>query len=137
MGAAECLASGLDSSQGSAAQLRRLRGRHRAIFATVSGSPSNATNGAGYAAFDMALSCLDEESRWQLNAVLLQSAEDLSFRDAKAILRQMPDAARNRAAVCAATRPAYAGQTACLLLSAEKCATNVVSIAQAFENAAR
>lgn len=122
MGAAECFASGLDPVNETSPFLQNMRGTHRAVFASASGA------GASHAAFELALGAFDETSRERLSAVILQSAEELPLRDARAILQQMSDNARQRAAVCASLRPAFAGQTACLLLSSVARTENVVGI---------
>ena len=135
MSAAECFAAALDSSRESALQLSALRGHYRGALACAGGSFGNQGGSAACAAFDLALASLDENGRESLSAVCLQSAEELSFRDARAILGRMPDDARSRAVVCAAAKPAFAGQTACLLLSGDRRAANVVGIELGMETA--
>lgn len=128
MTAAECFAAALNSSRESALQLSAMRGGYRGALACAGGSFGNQGGSAACAAFELALASLDENGRESLSAVCLQSAEELSFRDARAILGRMPETARSRAVVCAAAKPAFAGQTACLLLSGERHAANVVGI---------
>jgi len=125
MGAAECFASALDPVNETSPFLRNMRGAHRAVFAAANGGAAALT------AFELAIASYDENARERLSAVILQSAEELPFRDARAILRKMSEDARHRAAVCTAACPAFAGQTACLLFSAEPRAANVVGIEEA------
>ena len=90
--ATECLAGALKSETQNA-QLKTLRGMHRAVFTTAA-CPSSSLNGAkinsGLLACDAALRSLNEETIQRIDAVIVSSTHEISFRESRAIACRIP-----------------------------------------------
>ncbi len=125
---AECFATALNSTADDAWELKNLRGLHRAVFASASAvAPASAT----ISALEMALRSFDEASSERINAAILSSSSEISFRETQAILRTIP----SEASVIATANSVRSGCANCLLLSGDEKAANIVSIGAAFERA--
>ena len=126
--ACECFAAGLNSSADDVAQLRALRGFHRAVFARV----ARVASGAAVEACEAALRSFSDAERGRVNAALISCGFEISFRETQAIERVISQ----RSALIATANSARSGGTDCLLLKGVESASNVVSISAGFERRA-
>ncbi|MEI6232747.1 MAG: hypothetical protein WCT04_06835 [Planctomycetota bacterium] len=131
---AECFAGALTSEHERAPHVMALRGLHRAVYASVPHvarvAPGVKTS-SSQLAFDAAIRSFDVDSAECIQAAIVSSASEISFRDTQAITQRLPGGA----ALLATANPARVGLVECLLLSGQERAANVVSIGAAFGTA--
>lgn len=129
--ATECLAGAL-KSESQQVLLKTLRGMHRAVFTTAA-HPGSYLGGlktiSGLQACDAALRSLGEDTIQRIDAVIVSSAAEISFRESRAIALRIPA----DAVFVPIVNSARSGRAECLLLSGTEAAENVVSINSAFE----